>query len=108
MAGRPVLLSLSTAHRASDERWLAGLRELGKRSLHTPVPITPDGAPGLIQAIALLWPRALRRRGWVPKRQNLAAHGPPQAWPAFKACGVARRAAPRVEEGPRRFAALRA
>jgi len=104
--GRQGLLRLSTAPRESDESGLAVRRALGKRSLQTPVTLPPDGAPGLRTALDVLGPRSLRLRGGLPQRQKVAAHVPALAWPAFQALVVARRAAPRVEEGPRRFQPL--
>jgi transposase-like protein len=60
--GRKVLLTLSTAHSESYESCLEVLRDLVKRGFQTPVTITTDGAPGLIQAIDAIWPRSLRMR----------------------------------------------
>ena len=100
--GRKVLLSLSTAHSERYESGLEGLRNLLKRGLMTPVTLTTDGAAGLIKAVDVMWPRSLRMRCWFHKMQHLAAHVPPQAWPAFKALVVDRREAPSVEEGQRR------
>src|SRR5262249_43920208 len=74
--------------------------------LQTPVTITTDGAPRLIKAVDLVWPRSLRIRCWFHKRQNLAQKVPPQAWPAFKALVVDMRDAPSSEEGHRRLQQL--
>lgn len=104
--GRKVLLSLSTAHSESYESCLEVLRDLIKRGMPTPVTITTDGAAGLIKAVDFMWPRSLRIRCWFHKMQNLAAHVPPQAWPAFKALVVDMRDAPSVEAGQRRFEQL--
>jgi transposase-like protein len=101
--GRTVLRSLSPAHSERYESCLEVLRDLIKRGLTIPVTITTDGAPGLIKAIDVVWPRSLRLRCWFHKRQNLAPHVPPQAWLAFKALVVDRRDAPSVDEGQRRF-----
>ena len=104
--GRKVLLSLSPAHSESYESCLEVLRDLIKRGLSTPVTITTDGAPGLIKAIDFMWPRSLRIRCWFHKMQNLAAHVPAAAWPAFKALVADMRDAPTFEEGQRRFHGL--
>ena len=103
MDGRKVFLNLSTAHSGSDESCLAALRDLGKRGLQTPVTITTDGAPGLIKAVDMMWPRALRLRCWFHKMQILPQTVPPQAWPAFKAMVADMRDAPTFEEGQRRL-----
>src|SRR4029453_17434846 len=100
--GRQVVRSLSPAPSASSESGLAGLRDLSKRGLSTPVTLTTDGAPGLRQAIAFLWPRSRRMRGWFHTLQHLAAPVPAPAWPAFKALVADRRDAPTCEEGQRR------
>ena len=69
----------------------------------TPVTITTDGAPGLIKAVAGVWPRSLRIRCWFHKRQNLMQQVSPQAWLAFKALVADMQDAPTFEEGQRRF-----
>lgn len=100
--GRKVLLTPSTANSESYESCLEVLRDLVKRGLPTPLTITTDGAPGLTKAIAVIWPNALRIRGWFHKMQNLQQKVPPQAWPEFKALVAARRDAPTVPEAERR------
>lgn len=104
--GRKVLLTLSTTNSESYESCLEVLRDLIKRGLQTPVTITTDGAPGLIQAVDSMWPRSLRIRCWFHKMQNLHQKVPPQAWPAFKALIADMRDAPTFEEGQRRQQAL--
>jgi transposase-like protein len=94
--GRKVLLTLSTANSESYESCLEVLRDLVKRGLPTPVTITTDGAPGLIKAIEVIWPKSLRIRCWFHKMQNLQQKVPPQAWPEFKALVRDMRDAPTV------------
>jgi transposase-like protein len=77
-----------------------------QRGLQPPVTLTTDGAPGLLQAVAAIWPRSRRMRGWCHKMPNLEQKGPPQAWPAFTALSAAMRDAPTFEAGPRRFERL--
>jgi len=102
VAGRKVLLTLSTANSESSESCLEVLRDLVKRGLQTPVTITTDGAAGLTKALDTLWPKALRIRCWFHKRQNLQQKVPPQAWPEFKALVADMRDAPTVTEAERR------
>ena len=104
--GRKVLLTLSTAHSESYESCLEVWRDLLKRGLQTPVTMTTDGAPGLIQAMAAMWPRSLRMRCWFHKMQHLHQKVPPQAWPACKALIADMRDAPTFEAGQRRQQAL--
>jgi putative transposase len=100
--GRKVFLTLSTTKRESEESGLAVVRERSQRGRQTPGTSTTDGAPGRIKALDAMGPKALRRRCWFHKRQNVAQKVPPQAWPAFKALVAARRDAPTFEEGHRR------
>jgi transposase-like protein len=100
--GRKVFRSLVTPKSESAESWVEGLRALMKRGLQTPGTITTDGDSGLSKAGDSLWPRSLRIRGWVHKRQHLMQKVLPPAWPACKALVAARRDAPTFEEGPRR------
>jgi putative transposase len=105
-AGRKVLLSLSTANRESFESCREVLRDLVKRGLRPPATITPEGALGLTQAIAAVWPKALRIRWWLHKRQNLQQKVPAQAWPEVKALRVDLRDAPTQEKGEKRRDAM--
>ena len=100
--GRTVVLSRSTAPREREERWLEGLRALGKRGRQPPGTLPTDGTPGFSKAIDALGPRARRRRCGFPPRQQRHAQGPSHAWPAGTALGAARRAAPTCAAGPRR------
>jgi putative transposase len=92
--GRKVLLSLSLTNSESYESCIEVLRDLSKRGMRPPVTITTDGALGLTKAIASMWPKSLRIRGWFHKRQNLEQKVPEQAWPAFKALVADMRDAP--------------
>jgi len=94
--GRKVLLTLSTANSESYESCLEVLRDLVKRGLPTPVTITTEGAAGLTKALDVIWPKALRIRGWFHNMQNLQQKVPPQAWPEFKALVMDMRDAPTV------------
>jgi putative transposase len=92
-----VVLSLSTTNRESSERCLEVRREVVKRGLQPPLPITTAGAVGLTTAVDALWPQSVRIRGWFHKMQHLQQQVPTQAWPEFKALGVDMRDAPPVE-----------
>jgi putative transposase len=101
--GRQGRLALSPAHSESDESGLEMWRALITRGWPPPVTSTTAGAPGLLKAVDLVWPRSLRMRCWFQKMQTLAQQVPPQAWPAFKALVVDRRDAPSIAEGHRPF-----
>jgi transposase-like protein len=100
--GRKVLRSLSTANRESSESGLEVLRDLVKRGLQPPVPLTTAGAPGLTKAIDAIWPQAVRMRCGFHQRPNLQQKVPPQAWPECKALVAEMRDAPTVVEAERR------
>jgi transposase-like protein len=104
--GRKVFLTLSTTNSERYESCLEVWRDLIHRGLQTPVTLTTDGAPGLIQAVDSMWPRSLRIRWWFHTMQHLHQKVPPQAGPAFKALSADRRDAPTCEEGQRRQQAL--
>ena len=56
-AGERVLLSVMLGMRESYEDWLALGRDLIGRRLAAPMMVVADGAPGLIKAIEVCWPR---------------------------------------------------
>jgi putative transposase len=69
--GSKVLLHLDLGNKESHQVWLNFFRSLLRRGLATPVAITSDGAPGLIRAIAEVFPHSLRLRCWFHKLQNV-------------------------------------
>lgn len=83
--GVRVLLHLMLGNKESHENWLEMLRDMVKRGLNSPVLITSDGAPGLMQAIEQVWPKSLRQRCLVHKKQNILAKLPGEAIPEVKA-----------------------
>ena len=63
--GQRVLLHLALGNTESADNWREFLRDLVRRGLRPPTTITSDGAPGLLQAIAQVWPQSLRLRCWA-------------------------------------------
>jgi putative transposase len=55
-----------------------------RRGLNDPLLVTSDGAPGIIKAIELCFPRAARQRCLAHRMRNLAAKLPEDVWPEFK------------------------
>ncbi len=53
--------------------------------MRTPTTVTSDGAPGLIRAIAQIWPQSLRIRGWAHKARNVLDKVPDAARAEIKA-----------------------
>jgi hypothetical protein len=56
-----------------------------RRGLNDPLLVTSDGAPGIIKAIEVCFPRAARQRCLAHRMRNLAAKVPEDVWPDFKA-----------------------
>jgi putative transposase len=55
-----------------------------RRGLNDPPLVTSDGAPGIIKAIEICFPRAARQRCLAHRMRNLAAKVPEDVWPEFK------------------------
>lgn len=69
--GRKVLLHLALGNRESYQNWLDFLRNMVQRGLWTPVLVATDGAPGLIAAVAEVFPDSLRQRCLFHKTGNV-------------------------------------
>ncbi len=74
--GQRVLLDVSLGQRERLEDWLELGRGLLRRGLRSPLLVVSDGAPGLIRAIAELWPDADRQRCSVHRLRNVLAKLP--------------------------------
>lgn len=83
--GRKVLLHVALGNRESAEAWREFLRDLVARGLRAPTAITSDGAPGLLRAIAEVFPKSLRIRCWFHKMANVVAKLPADAVEEVKA-----------------------
>jgi transposase-like protein len=88
--GQKILLSLALGNRERHEAWRDFLRDLVARGLQVPLTVTTDGAPGLIRAVAAVWPESLRLRCWGPKMRTLETKVPAERWLEVKAELVAR------------------
>jgi putative transposase len=105
--GKRVLVDVCLGMRESEEDWLHLGRGLVARGLPSALMVVADGAPGLTNAIAALWPRADRQRCTVHRLRNLLAEvpGPHQEevraryWRALDEAGS-------KEDGCRRLRAL--
>jgi transposase-like protein len=93
LEGQKILLSLALGNRESAEAWRDFLRDLVARGLPAPLTITTDGAPGLLRAVAEVWPQSLRLRCWVHKVRNVEAKIPAERWLEVKGALVAIREA---------------
>jgi transposase-like protein len=70
-SGAKVLLSMMLGNKESYDDWLESFRDLRKRGLQDPVLGTTDGAPGLIKAFGEVFPKTLRQRCLVHKKNNI-------------------------------------
>lgn len=100
--GRKVLLHLALGNKESYDCWLEFLRDMVRRGLPTPLSITTDGAPGLIKAVEVMWPKSLRIRCWAHKMRNIQAKVPDDLWRELKGYLEAVRDAPNYDEGKKR------
>jgi transposase-like protein len=74
--GQKILLAVKAMGSESTEAWRAVLDDLIGRGLRRPEFLIMDGAPGLENAIAVVWDRVPVQRCTVHKHRNLLAHAP--------------------------------
>jgi putative transposase len=72
-AGAPVFVGLAPAAGESTDAWSDFLADLCARGLGSPIMVVSDGAPGLIGAIEVSFPRALRQRCAIHRARNVLA-----------------------------------
>jgi len=82
--GRRVLLHLLPGSKEDAETVIAFFEDMKGRGLNDPLLVTSDGAPGVIKAIEVCFPRAARQRCLAHRMRNLAAKLPEDEWPEFK------------------------
>lgn len=71
--GAPVFVGLAPAATESTDAWADFLADLAARGLRSPIMVISDGAPGLIGAIEISFPRALRQRCAIHRARNVLA-----------------------------------
>jgi transposase-like protein len=74
--GKPAFIGLAPGTGESADAWHAFLTDLKDRGLASPLLIISDGAPGLIAAIELAYPQALRQRCLIHRARNVLAKIP--------------------------------
>jgi transposase-like protein len=104
--GSRVLLHMSLGSKESGDAWLDHLRSLVSRNPPTPLTITTDGAPGLIKAVAAMWPESERLRCWFHKMSNILEKVPDEMRLTLYRLLQDVRDAPDYESGKQRAAAL--
>jgi transposase-like protein len=82
--GRRVLLHLMAGSQEDAETVTAFFEAMKRRGLNDPLLVSSDGAPGIIKAVQVCFPRAARQRCLAHRMRNLAAKLPEDAWPEFK------------------------
>ena len=82
--GRRVLLHMMAGSKEDAETVTAFFEDMKRRGLNDPLLVTSDGAPGIIKAIEVCFPRAARQRCLAHRMRNLAAKVPEDVWPDFK------------------------
>ena len=80
-----MLLRLMAGSKEDAETVTAFFEDMKMRGLNDPLLVTSDGAPGIIKAIEVCFPRAARQRCLAHRMRNLAAKVPEDVWPDFKA-----------------------
>jgi putative transposase len=83
--GAPVLVGLAPGSDEGHDPWADFLADLIARGLRPPLLVITDGAPGLIGAVEVIFPRSLRQRCLVHRARNLLAKVPKHAQPEVKA-----------------------
>jgi len=83
--GRRVLLHLMAGSKEDAETVTAFFEDMKLRGLGDPLLVISDGAPGIIKAIEVCFPRAARQRCLAHRMRNLASKVPEDVWPDFKA-----------------------
>jgi len=83
--GRRVLLHMMAGSKEDAETVTAFFEDMKRRGLRDPLLVISDGAPGIIKAIEICFPRAARQRCLAHRMRNLAAKVPENVWPEFKA-----------------------
>ena len=93
-SGAKVLLAMMAGSKEDAETVSAFFQDMRGRGLGDPLLVISDGAPGIIKAIELCFPKSARQRCLAHRMRNLAAKVPEDLWPDFKARATAAYQAP--------------
>jgi transposase-like protein len=83
-AGAKILLHLMAGSKEDTETVSAFFQDMRSRGLEDPLLVVSDGAPGIIKAIEICFPRSARQRCLAHRMRNLSAKLPEDIWPEFK------------------------
>jgi putative transposase len=92
--GRKVPLHLMAGSKEDAETVSAFFQDMCARGLGDPLLVVSDGAPGIVKAIEVCFPRSARQRCLAHRMRNLAVKVPEDLWPEFKARATAAYQAP--------------
>ena len=73
--GTRVLLHIGVGNRESYENWKGFLQEMVARGMREPLLIVTDGNPGVLKAIAEVFPRSLKQRCQKHRLENILGQG---------------------------------
>ena len=93
--GTRVLLHIGVGNRESYENWKGFLQEMVARGMREPLLIVTDGNPGVLKAIAEVFPRSLKQRCQKHRLENILGKAPKEVRDSNStnlAAGVGRRA----------------
>ena len=79
--GRKHLLHLAVGNKESEDCWVEFFRHMVNRGLRMPTSVTSDGAPGLVNAIGVVFDKAIRVRCWFHRLSNIRAKLPDERAP---------------------------
>ena len=82
--GRKVLLHLMAGSKEDAETVSAFFQDMRARGLGDPLLVVSDGAPGIVKALEICFPRSARQRCLAHRMRNLAPKVPEELWPEFK------------------------
>jgi putative transposase len=95
--GRKHLLHLAVGNKESEACWTEFFRHMLGRGLPMPTTITSDGAPGLVKAIEVCFPKSVRIRCWFHRLANIRAKLPDESASEVMAHVYAVRDAPTLD-----------
>ena len=82
------LLHIGVGNRESYENWKGFLQEMVARGMREPLLIVTDGNPGVLKAIAEVFPRSLKQRCQKHRLENILCKAPKEVRDELKApCG---------------------
>ena len=83
--GTRVLLHIGVGNRESYENWKGFLQEMVARGMREPLLIVTDGNPGVLKAIAEVFPRSLKQRCQKHRLENILGKAPKEVRDELKA-----------------------